>query len=50
MLKRLRDIGLIDIHGKSTATCYTLKSQFLEKTDLLNLDSNSTEKTLIWTA
>ena len=46
MLKRLRDISLIDIHGKSTATCYTLKSQFLEKTDLLNLDSNSTEKLL----
>ena len=46
MLKRLRDLGLIDIHGKSTATCYTLKSQFLRKTDLLNLDSNSTEKPL----
>ena len=46
MLKRLRDIGLIDIHGKSTATRYTLKSQFLEETNFFNLDSSSTEKHL----
>ena len=28
-LKRLRDIGLIDVHGKSTATYYTFKPEFL---------------------
>ena len=45
-LKRLRDLGLINVHGKSTATHYTLKSQFLEESGFLNLDSNSTEKYL----
>ena len=43
---RLRDLGLINVHGKSTATYYTLKSQFLEESGFLNLDSNSTEKHL----
>lgn len=46
MLKRLRDIGLIEIHGKSTATYYTLKSESKEESDFSNLDSNSAGKYL----
>ena len=46
MLKRLRDIGLIEIHGKSTATHYTLKPKFQQESEFANLDSSSTEKHL----
>ena len=45
MLKRLRDIGLIEIHGKSTATYYTLKLESKEES-FSYLDSNSTRKHL----